>query len=554
MSFLPNHFTTGYLDSMLKFFLLLFLLVPVLSSCQFGSPIVATDDTTVATMERVPKVAAEPVIQPPEADPFLVNSVLAVKDLSNGLPESVGSFLQQQPLLPYAGDFPLNDHPRVMDFLDRYQDRHRQTMFTWLQRSGRYIPKMQLVFASEGLPLDLAYLAMIESGFNVRAYSWAHAAGPWQFIESTGRMYGLNNDWWQDDRLDLERSTRAAARYLRDLYNRFDGDWYLAVAAYNAGPGRVSQAIRASGSRDFWDLINGNVLRTETVEYVPKLLAALHLISDPEGYGFVDLRLADPIDYEVVIVETQTDLEIVAELSGAGYQKIKDLNPALKRWSTPPGMTNYQVRVPVGTAERFNRLYAALPVDQRIRYHRHQIQSGDTLLLLAQRYQIQVDDIMALNNISNPRALRIGQDLVLPLREGFTQRPVESLADNYVRSRRHSYTVRSGDSIWSIARRFDVTEKQLRVWNSLGWSNMLRPGQVLLVSQPTSRVATRATTTPQPTTKMIYKVEPGDTLWGIGRRFAVNIDQIRQWNDLSREHVLRPGQELTLIVVADRQG
>ena len=539
-----------------RYLLVLLLFVPVLNSCQVGLVVPVPDPGPGVAVEpptREADAATIPVA-PFATDALLVNSILANQNLSNELLESLGNFLQPQPLLPYAGDFPICDHPRVMAFLDRYQGQQKQTLIAWLQRSGRYVPKIQLVFASEGVPLDLAYLAMIESGFNVRAYSWAHAAGPWQFIESTGEMYGLKNDWWQDDRLDLEHSTRAAARFLKDLHHRFDGDWYLAVAAYNAGPGRVSQAIRDSGSRDFWDLADGRVLRTETIEYVPKLLAALHLISDPEAYGFTDLEMADPIDYEMVVVTTQTDLEIVAELSGASYQKIKDLNPALKRWSTPPGAKNYQLRVPVGTAERFRQLYAELPADQRVRYHRHQIKSGDTLLALAQRYQIQVDDIMALNNISNPRALQVGRDLILPLREGFTQRPVESLADSYVRSQRRSYTVQSGDSLWSIARRFEVTEKQLRVWNTLGWSSMLRPGQVLLVSQPSSRVATQTGKTPQPTAEVIYQVEPGDTLWGIGRRFAVNTEQIRQWNELTREHILRPGQKLTLLVPAGRQG
>ncbi len=256
-----------------RYLLVLLFLAPLLGSCQLGS--VTPDPIVVADVELQEDEAESAVIavESPVADPLLVHSVLAGHEFSNGLPESLDNFLQQQPLLPYVGDFPMSDHPRVMAFLDRYQGRQKQTLIAWLQRSGRYLPKMQLVFASEGVPLDLAYLAMIESGFNVRAYSWAHAAGPWQFIESTGRMYGLTSDWWQDDRLDLEHSTRAAAQFLKDLHKRFDGDWYLAVAAYNAGPGRVSQAIRASGSRDFWDLADGKVLRAETVEYVPKLLA-----------------------------------------------------------------------------------------------------------------------------------------------------------------------------------------------------------------------------------------------------------------------------------------
>mgnify|MGYP002152373952 CR=1 FL=1 len=502
--------------------------------------VVLSDKPASASVEKVPKNVP---------DPFLHSVVSA----ATTVPELVEQFLQQPPVLPYTGDLPLSEHPRVQYFLERYQGPQRRTLVSWLQRSGRYIPKIRLIFASEGVPLDLAYLAMIESGFNVRAYSWAHAAGPWQFIEGTGRIYGLENTWWHDDRLDLERSTRAAARHLKKLHQRFDGDWYLAIAAYNAGGGRVAQAIRASGSRDFWQLTKGTVLRRETIDYVPKLLAALHLIRDPQAYGFTDLELEDALDYETVMVDSVTDLEVIAELCGVEYQRIVDLNPALKRWSTPPGVGDYPVRVPVGTAERFNQGYATLSVDERVRYYRHQIAAGDTLLSLAKRYRIRVDDIIALNKIRNPRALQVGQNLILPLRQGYSRRPVESLADSYARSQRQRYTVKSGDSLWSISRRFGVTEKQLRVWNTLGWNDLLHPGQTLLVSATAARVAASKAGS-RPTTKMVYQVAPGDTLWGIGRRFAVETDQIRDWNDLDPNHVLRPGQKLTLLVTADSQG
>ncbi|MBN1958600.1 MAG: LysM peptidoglycan-binding domain-containing protein [Desulfuromonadales bacterium] len=456
--------------------------------------------------------------------------------------------------LHYAGDFPMSNHPRVERLIERYSGSQKATFGRWLERAGRYIPKIQMVFASEGLPLDLAYLAMIESGFNVRAYSWAHAAGPWQFIESTGRLYGLQNDWWQDGRLDLEKSTRAAARHLKYLYTRFDGDWYLAVAAYNAGGGKVRKAVKESGSRDFWTLTEGRVLREETRNYLPKLLAALTIVKDLEAYGFDQLTFDDPLEYDTVTVETTTDLDIIAGFAGVSYQQLKELNPELKRWCTPPGVKDYVLRVPLGSAGQVENLYAQLPRDQRASYHRHQIKKGDTLQVLARKYRIEVDDIIALNNIKNPRAIQIGTNLILPLKEGFTRLPVDELADSYVRSRRQTYKVRQGDSLWSIARRFDVSEKELRVWNRLGWSNFLKPGQVLAVSKPGARQVVKAEKPTGPTRKMVYKVLPGDTLWDIGRQFDVALEEIRRWNSLTQEHILQPGQTLTLMVSTSRQG
>ncbi len=470
------------------------------------------------------------------------------------LPESINDFLLTEPSLPYSDDFPLGEHARVDKLIKRYTGSSKRTFGRWLERAGRYVPKIQMIFADEGVPLDLAYLAMIESGFNVRAYSWAHAAGPWQFIESTGRLYGLDNDWWQDGRLDLERSTVAAARHLKYLHKRFDGDWYLAVAAYNAGGGKVRKAIRKSGSRDFWVLSEGRVLQEETKNYVPKLLAALTIIKDLDAYGFNELNLEQPLHYETVTLDTSTDLEIIAQFCDISYRELKELNPELKRWCTPPGITNYQLRVPYGRAQQVNHLYAQLPKHKRASYHRHQIKSGDTLQVLAKTYRIRVDDIVALNKINNPRALQIGHNLILPLKKGYTALPVNSLEDSYVRSRRRTYTVRSGDSLWSIARRNNVTQKELRVWNKLGWSNLLRPGQVLAVSKPGVRRIAKAKPKKGPARKLVYKVVPGDTLWDIGRQFDVAAEQIRLWNSLPHKHILHPGQKLTLMVAASRQG
>jgi membrane-bound lytic murein transglycosylase D len=343
---------------------------------------------------------------------------------------------------------------------------------------------------------------------------------------------------------------------LKYLHGRFDGDWYLAVAAYNAGGGTVRRAIRESDSRDFWVLTEGKVLREETRNYVPKLLAALDIVKHLDVYGFDHLNLEPPLEYENIILESSTDLEIIARFCEISYDELKELNPELKRWSSPPGVKNYQLRVPVGSANKASQLYAQLPEDQRARYHRHQIKAGDTLQVLARRYHIQVDDIIAMNQISNPRTIQIGTNLILPLKEGYTRLPENALSDSYVRSHRKTYKVRSGDSLWSISKRFNVTEKQLRVWNKLGWSNFLKPGQVLAVSKAGKQhvAATSRKKESVPTKKMVYKVMPGDTLWGIGRQFDVATDEILRWNALSHGHILQPGQKLKLLVASSQQG
>ncbi len=448
-------------------------------------------------------------------------------------------------------DFPVVENDRVRYFIDLYSGNARGTFKRWLERSGRYLPMMREIFSQYDLPLDLTYLAMIESGFTDRAYSWAHAAGPWQFIESTGRVYDLHVDWWLDERRDPEKATHAAARFLRDMYEFFDGDWYLAVASYNAGMGKIQRAIEMYDSRDFWEISRGKYLQEETKHYLPKLLAALTIAKQPEKYGFTDLDYHEPLTYDVVEVSTATDLELVAELCGVSYEEIKKLNPELKRWSTPPAADKHSLRLPPGSSEPFLEKFLQIPVAERARYKRHEVVSGDTLLRIAKRHGIQVDDIVRLNKVSNPRALKIGSTLILPLRQGYTSRPLDELEDDYVRSYRRSYTVREGDSLWKISRRFEVSEKQLRVWNKLGWSNLLRPGQKLVVSAAGAK-STRSNR--QPTKQLVYEVKSGDTLWDIGQRYNVGTREIMNWNNLDHDHVLHPGDSLTLMVAPGHSG
>ncbi|HXV19536.1 MAG TPA: LysM peptidoglycan-binding domain-containing protein [Desulfuromonadales bacterium] len=517
----------------------------------------------------------------PLADPETIEDaeILAGEDLAP--PEDEGQTLPAE--TPF--DFPVVKNDKVLYYVDYFSGPAQKVFKRWLERSARYLPMMQKTFAEEGLPQDLVYLAMIESGFNNRAYSWAHAAGPWQFIEGTGRLYGLDNDWWRDERRDPVKATRAAARHLKDLYNYFERDWYLAVAAYNAGSGKIGRAVEMYGTRDFWELSHGSYLQPETKNYLPKLLAALLIAKEPEKYGFTELEYLPPFDFETVKVPTTTDLEIIANLSGSSYDEIKDLNPELKRWSTPPGVKNYEVRIPAGNRDAFVEKYALLPENRRASYQHHKIRSGDTLLGLARRYGIRVADIVSLNKISNPRALRVGTDLILPLQKGGSTINVADLGDDYQRSRRQtpkSYKVRSGDSLWKIARRFGVSEKELKGWNRLGSKSVLRPGQTLVVSATSGRQAVAAKQSEAKKTvakksdakktvakksdakktvakkgaapqKIVYKVRPGDTIFGIGRQFKVAARQIMDWNNLSENHILQPGDRLTLLLQGEHR-
>jgi|LGVF01.2.fsa_nt_gb membrane-bound lytic murein transglycosylase D len=509
-------------------------------------PLFQNNTTAVDGMEVVS--TSENVIEPgcvflPEqsldpADETSSDTELLTQSLTT--PEETGVEVEPEPLF----DFPVIENDQVRYLIKHYTTNGGRRTFTrWLERSGRYLPLMREIFAAQGLPRDLATLAMVESGFNSNAHSWANAVGYWQFIGSTGKMYGLDNGWWYDERRDVEKATLAAAQYLKDLHKRFDGNWYLAVAAYNAGPGKMSRAIKRYHTTDFWELCHGDYLKAETKNYVPKLLAALLISKQPEMYGFCDLNYQQPLQFDRVVVSEATDLELISELTQVPYTKIKSLNPELKRWCTPPDVDHYSLRLPVGASIGFAQKYAQVPSHERARYKRHQIKSGDTLQHLAIRYGIRVDDIISLNKIKNPRALKIGQDLILPLHRDFSSLPLTELADDYQHSRRKHYTVRSGDSLWSIARKCDVTEKQIRVWNRLGWSNVIQPGKKLLVSASRKGKAPRGVQQ-----KVIYKVLSGDTLWGIGRRFAVQTRQIRQWNGLSENHILQPGDTLTLLV------
>jgi len=308
---------------------------------------------------------------------------------------------------------PLVENDRVRYFVDLFRGRLKSFFERALARSGRYIPMMATILEEAGLPEELVYLSLIESGFSPSAYSRARALGPWQFIRSTAIRYGLRIDSWVDERRDPVKSTRAAAAYLKDLHLQF-GEWFLAAAAYNAGERKLESAIHRSQTNDFWLLSQKTSLKQETRNYVPKFIAAALIAAAPEKYGFGDVVYEAPMEYDEVSLQRPLRLETVAQLAGTTVEKIKELNPALLRNTTPPGETSFLLRVPSGSGETFAQSTQSLPASAPLKAITHTVKKGETLSAIAQRYRLSVSEIMEVNDLKTS-LIRVGQQLMIVL-------------------------------------------------------------------------------------------------------------------------------------------
>ncbi len=373
---------------------------------------------------------------------------------------------------PY--DIPMILNDSVENHLEYFKTRGRDIFQLWLDRSARYIPVMKDIFREKNLPEDLVYVAMIESGFNPYAVSWARAVGPWQFMPATGKLYGLKIDWWIDERKDPIKSTYAAAEHLKDLHNLF-GSWPLALASYNAGAGQVQRAVLRTRSDDFWDLKASRYIRKETKNYVPKWMAATIIAKNPESYGFAVTKY-DPFKFDVVVVEESTDLRLIARCAECSYEEIKELNPELRRWVTPPQMGAYTIRIPSGKKEKFLTNYAAVPPEQKIKWERHQVRYGETLASLARQYNTTPDAIREINGLRKNRIVP-GKHILIPLDINGKNQDMSYLTpEQGGRQQQILYRVRRGDSLARIARKHDVTVANIREWNR-GIGNSVRVGQ-----------------------------------------------------------------------------
>ena len=404
-------------------------------------------------------------------------------------------------------DIPLN--AKVLSFVQLFTGRLKSYLEDGLSRGARFLPMIQDVFRAEGLPLDLAYVPLVESAFKPDAVSRAKAKGLWQFMHGTALENGLRHDWYIDERADPEKATRAAANYLKTLYNMF-GDWHLALASYNGGPGRIQRAIKRAGTDDFWELsASGRYLPRETRDYVPLILAAVIIARNPAQYG-LNIQPFDPPKFEIVRLPRAIDLRRVAEWANTPVQAIQDLNPELRRWTTPVRSADYELKVPEGTADLVRaRLTETAPTDLAS-LNRYTVHSGETLLSIARKLGVNRTDLAEANYLSTKVRLTTGQQLVIPraptlLLAAHADNPVPEAESHAVagiartsavvpqaeqtEQARLVHRVKRGETLASIARIYQTSIASLKQWNRLR-SNSLRVGQPLTIMTTRHLVAT----------------------------------------------------------------
>lgn len=457
------------------------------------------------------------------------------------------------------------DHPRVIEAVKFLSEQRREVIQGGLDRAQRYLPLIHETFADAGVPAELAWIPLIESLFKPVVRSRASAVGLWQLMAPTARLYGLRVDYFVDERRDPVKSTQAISRFILDYYAEF-GDWHLAIAAYNGGKGRVGRALQRTNTSDFWSLAATRTLPRETREFVPKILAAILIGTEPERYDFL-IEEQPPFEYDEVTIDSMTDLQVIAEAAGTTLETIQELNPQLLRRTTPR-IPEYTLRVPAGRARDFNVAYAAIPIEERVRVAEHVVGRGETLSQIGNDYGLSWHAVADYNGIRDPRRVRAGTRLLIPIAQGAASvsvpssvRPELVQRSGVGRGDKVVHTVRRGESLWLIARAYDTTVIEVKRWNGLR-SDRLNQGDTLDVyyggTTPNVSAGAAPPSTADPgrpsssgaggnaaSQERTYTVRRGDTLDSIARLHGVALRDLRAWNGLVSSRIY-PGDKLTL--------
>ncbi len=443
-------------------------------------------------------------------------------------------------------ELPLN--PRILQAIAVFTGPGRGYFSKWLNRRSRYEKLFHDKLEAAGMPKDLLYLSMIESGFNPKAWSTASASGLWQFISGTGRRYGLHDDWWLDMRRDPAHATDAAIRYLKDLHNEF-GDWYMAMAAYNCGEGRIRRYLAEDPTRTYWDM----PVPRETHYYVPKILAAMIIGHNPEKYGFTIDDPAPPLVYDTAKVEHCLSIKTIAAVAGAPENLIIDLNPSLRRWCSPPNRSSHILNLPPGTRETFLANYAALDKSQLASWHQHKVLRGENLGLISSKYNTSVAAIRTANKLKN-NIIRPGQVLVIPMSpEAAEAVAVANTKEEKTPAARFAggtYTVKSGDNLFDIARKLKIPFSDLLAANGMSRKSVIKPGQKLKLTGVAAKEADAPPANTQAkrddATYREHTIQPKETLYSIANQLNVSIDDLKKWNGLSGNDI-QAGRKLKYV-------
>ncbi|AEF55147.1 lytic transglycosylase [Marinomonas posidonica] len=444
------------------------------------------------------------------------------------------------------------DRPRLSSQL-RWYSSHPRYLDRVSKRGERYLYYIVDELEKAGIPTEIALLPIVESGFDPFGYSHGRASGPWQFIPSTGQMYGLDQTWWYDGRRDIIGSTQAAIAYLTRLHKMFDGNWLHALASYNSGEGTVMRAIRknkrAGKPTDFWSLD----LPRETRAYVPKLIALAKIIKHPEKYNYNTYFIPNKPYFDVVNIGGQLDLAQAAQMANISIDEVYLLNPGFNQWATSPDGP-HRLLIPVSKAKNFRTKLAEIPNKERVTWVRYTVKAGDNLLLVAKQHNTTVNVLQNVNKISSS-LIRVGQELMIPVAgnniESYTLSSHQRLLAKQSRAPNRNkikikYTVNSGDSLWLIANKYGTTSKTLARWNGMGLGDPLMPGKKLVVwlepkkSQTTQRSVMK---------KVVYTIRSGDSLAKVANKFKVSVNDIRGWNPkVGSKKYVQPGDRVTLMI------
>jgi membrane-bound lytic murein transglycosylase D len=451
-------------------------------------------------------------------------------------------------------NFPITFNERVYRSLNFFGSGKKGSLDKWLLRSSQYLPFVQQIFADSGLPTDLAYLPLIESGFNPTAYSNRHASGIWQFIASTGARYGLRINYWLDERRDPVKSTKAAASYLKKLYDQFN-DWHIAVAAYNCGENSIANALSKTPRSNYWRLS----LPRETNNYVPEFISALIVAKNPECFGYPKATKATVFDFDTVLINECINLQAVSDSLGIFLKELQSINPHILHWCTPPSARQVHLYLPKGLKGRFKYSFAQSPNSFRVSWYRYQVKPGQALSSIARQFKVSLDALKSINNLDSSSRLPAGLRVLIPIPVQVTTAEASMIAVDLVRDENPHivksgkkgqirYMVRSGDTVSELAMLFHMSVQDICAWNNIAKDQRLIAGQSLILfskAKPINSIQSSTMPLPDKASQARHEVLPGETLYSISRKLGIPVSELMALNGIdTKTPVIFAGQNL----------